>query len=167
MIPLTDKGIKFYKAQKVYHKKRFVQIKIMKSLKIKKKIRDHCHYTGKFRGAAHRVCKIRYKVPKKVSVLFHNGSAYDWNFITKHLPEKCEGQFEFLGENTEKYLTFLVPVEKEHDDGKTSTQKLKFIDCYRFMSCKLSDLVDTLSGIYNKELKTSVEEKKLGRNVNL
>ena len=37
MIPLTDKGIKFYKAQKVYHKKRFVQIKIMKSLKIKKK----------------------------------------------------------------------------------------------------------------------------------
>ena len=35
------------------------------------------------------------------------------------------------------------------------------------MSCKLSDLVDTLSGIYNKELKTSVEENKLGRNVNL
>ena len=42
--------------------------------KLYHKVRDHCHYTGKFRGAAHNICNLRYKIPKKVSVVFHNGS---------------------------------------------------------------------------------------------
>ena len=28
------------------------------------KVRDHCHYTGKYRGTAHNICNLRYKVPK-------------------------------------------------------------------------------------------------------
>ena len=81
------------------------------------KVRDHCHYTGKYRGAAHNVCNLRYKTPKEIPVVFHNGSAYDYHFITKYLANKFEGQYECLGENTEKHITFSVPTKKELDNG--------------------------------------------------
>ena len=42
-------------------------------------------------------------------------------------------KFECLGENIEKYINFSVPVDKELDNGKTITYKLKFIDSSRFM----------------------------------
>ena len=42
------------------------------------KVRDHCHYTGKFRGAAHSICNLRYKTPKEIPVVFHNGCTYDY-----------------------------------------------------------------------------------------
>ena len=55
-----------------------------------------------------------------------------------------QGQFECLGENSEKYITFSVPIKKELDNGKTVTYKLKFIDSFRFMSTLMSKLVDNL-----------------------
>ena len=67
------------------------------------------------------------------------------------MAEEFKGQFKCLGENTEKYITFSVPTEKEHDNGKKTTYKIKFIDTWRFMQSKLSDTVDNLSEI-NKEL---------------
>ena len=121
--------------------------------KLNKKVRDHCHYTGKFRGAAHNICNLRYKVPKEIPIVFHNGSTYDYHFIIKKLAEEFKGEFECLGENTEKYITFSVPIKNEHDNGKTTTYKLTFIDSYRFMQSKFSDLVDDLSGITNEECK--------------
>ena len=77
------------------------------------KVRDHCHYTGKYRGAAHNICNLRYKVPKKIPVVFHNGSTYDYHFIIKELVKEFEGDFDCLGENTEKYITFSVPLKKK------------------------------------------------------
>ena len=115
------------------------------------KVRDHCHYTGRYRGAAHSICNLRYKIPKEIPVVFHNGSKYDYHFIIKQLAREFKGNFECLGENTEKYITFSVPIKKEHDNGKTTTYKLRFIDSYRFMSASLSSLVDNLSGINNKK----------------
>ena len=47
------------------------------------KVRDHCHFTGKYRGAAHNTCNLRYKIPKNIPVIFHNGSTYDYHFIIK------------------------------------------------------------------------------------
>ena len=85
--------------------------------KNKKKVRDHCHHTGKFRGAAHSECNLRYNVPKKILIVFHNGSKYDYHFIIEKLAEEVKGDFEYLGENTEKYITFSVPLKKE-DDAK-------------------------------------------------
>ena len=67
------------------------------------------------------------------------------------MPKEFKGNFECLGENTEKYITFSVSIKKEHDNGKTTTYKLKFIDSYRFMQDSLSNLVDNLSNINNKE----------------
>ena len=49
------------------------------------KVRDHCHYTGKYRGVTHNICYLWYKVPKEIPVVFHNGSTYDYHFIIKDL----------------------------------------------------------------------------------
>ena len=70
------------------------------------KVWDHCQYTGKYRGAAHDICNLRYKVPMKIPVVFHNGSNYDYHFIIEESAEKFEAELECLGENTEKYITF-------------------------------------------------------------
>ena len=120
-------------------------------------------YRGKVRGAAHSECNLRYKVPKDIPVVFHNGSTYDYHFIIKQLAEEFEGEFKCLGENTEKYITFPVPLKKEN--GKTRiTYKLMFIDSYRFMPTSLSNLVDNLSGIHDKECKKCMERKKIRLN---
>ena len=54
------------------------------------KVKDHCHYTGKYRGAAHYICNLRYKTPKEIPVVFHNGSTYDYHLIIKELAEEFE-----------------------------------------------------------------------------
>ena len=66
---------------------------------------------------------------------------------------RVKGWFEFLGENTEKHITFSVPINRERDNGKTITYKLKCIDSFRFMSTSLSKLVDNLLEIYNEDCK--------------
>ena len=68
------------------------------------KVRDHFHYTGKYRGAAHGICNWKYKTPKEIPVVFHNASKYDYHSIMKELPKEFESQFECLGENTEEYI---------------------------------------------------------------
>ena len=119
----------------IYVKKKFCDDKNKKSeYDLYHKVRDHCHYTGKFREAAHNICNLRNKVLKKIPIVLHNGSTYDYYFIIKQLAKEFKGEFECLGENTEKYFTFLVPLKKENDNSKKITDKLKFIDSYRFMS---------------------------------
>ena len=94
------------------------------------------------------------KTPKEIPVVFQNGSTFDYHFIIKELAKEFKGQFECLGENTEKSITFSVPIEKEGDDGKPIVYKLKFIDSFRFASTSLSSLVDSLSdGLHNIKYK--------------
>ena len=62
------------------------------------KVRDHCHYTGKYRGAAHNICNLRYKISKEIPIVFHNGYTYDYHFIIKELVKEFERNFERLGE---------------------------------------------------------------------
>ena len=70
----------------------------------------------------------------------------------KQLAKEFDGQFECLGENTEKYIIFSAPIRKELHNCKTISYKLNFIDSFRFMSNK-SDLVDNLSEVYKLECK--------------
>ena len=86
--------------------------------------------------------------------MFHNGSTYDYRFIIKKLAEEFKGEFECLGENTEKYIIFSVPIKKETTKKKDKngndkitkiSYKIKFIDSCRFMSTSLSNLVSNLS----------------------
>ena len=106
------------------------------------------------------------KYLKKIPIVFHNGSTYDYHFLIKQLAEDFKGQFECLGENTENHKTFSLPI-KEDDNSKKITYKLKFIDSYRFMPSKLSDLVDNLSEINKKKMSGMHEKKILNQNVNL
>ena len=95
-----------------YVRKDFVMIKMKKrNIKPYQKVRDHSLNTGKFRGAAHSICNLRYKVPQEIPVKIHNGSKYDYHFIIKELAEEFKGEFECLGENTEKYISFSVPIK--------------------------------------------------------
>ena len=117
MIPLKNKEIRFYEKQKVCH----IGKRNICDDKNKTKARDHCHYTGKIRGATHSECNLRYKVPKEIPIVFHNGSTYDYHFLIKKLAKEFEGEFECLGKNTEKYIIFSVPLKKENDNGKKET----------------------------------------------
>ena len=91
-----------------------------------------------------------YNTPREISVIFHNGSSYDYHFIIKGLAEKLEGGFECLGGNKEKYRRFSVPIKKESNEDGTIIYRIKCIDSFRLMSTSLSNLVDNLSeGIHN------------------
>ena len=149
MISLTTEEKVHYNKQKVC----YICKKVFNNDKKQQKVRDHCHCTGKYRGAAHNICNLRYKIPKEIPVVFHNGSTYDYHFIIKELAKEFQGNFECLGENTEKYITFSVPIKKRIENKDLEiTDKIKFIDSYRFMSSSLSKLVDNLSaGIHNNK----------------
>ena len=91
MIPLTIKEKIHYTEQEIcYIWKKEVDTSDKKNYKV----RDHCHYTGKYRGAVHNICNLRYKVPREIPVVFHNGSIYDYHFIIKELVKKFDGNFE-------------------------------------------------------------------------
>ena len=82
MISLTKKEERMHNRQKKCYicKKRFTTDDDDKKYP---KLKDHCHYTGKYRDAAHNICNLSYKTPKEIPVVFHNGSTYDCHFIIK------------------------------------------------------------------------------------
>ena len=124
----------------------------------RKKVKDHCHYAGKFRGAAHSKCNLNYKVQKEIPIIIHNAS-YDTHFILNQLAIEFKGELNCIGDNMEEYITFSVPIKKECDNNKASTYKLKFIDSFRFMLTSLSELADNTSGIFNSvECKSCMEK---------
>ena len=99
MIPLTDKENKSYEKQKVCYvfKKEFSTDQNNKNaFKLYHKVIDHCHCTGTFRGAAHRICNLRYKTSKEIPIVFHNGSTYDYHFIINKLAKEFDGQLKCL-----------------------------------------------------------------------
>ena len=87
MIPLADEENESYQKQKAccICKKGFSTDDDNKKYH---KVRDHCHYTGKYRGAGHDTCNITYKAPKEIPVVFHNGSSYDYHFVIKELAKE-------------------------------------------------------------------------------
>ena len=80
MTPLTKQEIKM---QNLLH---FWKIeyedKLPKSINFQD-VRDHCHYTGKYRVAARSICKFKFNVPYEIPAVFHKGSNYDYYFIIK------------------------------------------------------------------------------------
>ena len=84
MMSLTCEENKSYKKQKFCYtcRKEFSSDDDNKKYH---KARDLCHYTGKYRRAAYNICDLRYKTPKEIPAVFHNGSTYDYHFIMKYL----------------------------------------------------------------------------------
>ena len=163
MIPLTKEENNFYNEQEICYicKEKFCMDKDDKNYTNKKKVKDHCHYTEKLRGAPHSICNLNYNVEKEIPIIIHNAS-YDIN----QLATEFEGELNCIGDNMEKYITFSLPIKKEVNnyDGekKIITYKLKFIDSFRFMSDSLSNFFDNTSGIYNSiECKSCIEKIKI------
>ena len=85
----------------IFVKKKKNEIKYFKD-KEYRKVRDDFNYAREYRGAAHSMCNLKYSATKKIPIVFHNGSNYDYHFIIKVLAEQFKKQFICLEENTEK-----------------------------------------------------------------
>ena len=98
-----------------------------------KRVRDHCHILGHFRGAAHSSCNLSYRInPKswKIPVFFHNLRGYDGHLII-HAIQKRHGRVRIIPTNIEKYMAF-------------SVGQLQFLDSCQFIPEPLAKLVETL-----------------------
>ncbi|XP_065663019.1 uncharacterized protein LOC136085623 [Hydra vulgaris] len=126
------------------------------------KERDHCHITGKYRGAAHQNCNLNYKIPKFFPELFHNLSGYDFHLFIKKL---SGGKLSCKPNNEEKYISFSrdLKVGEYIKDGKNVEVKreLYFLDSYRFMSDSLDALSKNLSKDKCKNIGKLYSGKKL------
>ena len=71
----------------------------------KDKVRDHCHFTGQYRGAAHNKCNLMCKKPKVLPVIFHNLQGYDAHLFIKQLAS-LEGKLNCIPSTEEKYISF-------------------------------------------------------------
>ncbi|XP_065662522.1 uncharacterized protein LOC136085162 [Hydra vulgaris] len=93
------------------------------------KVRDHCHSTGKYRGAAHRNCNLNYKIPKFFPVLFHNLSGYGSPLFKKEL---SGGKLSCIPNNEKKYISFSreIKVDEHIKEGKKVEVKreLRFLE---------------------------------------
>ena len=119
--PLNDEEKEAYENQKnsyICEKKFCTDKNNGKEFKRMQKVRLHCHYTRKYKGAARSICNLNYKIPREIPVVFHNRYTQDYHFIIKQLAKKFKGNFDCLGGNTEKYITFSVPIKKEGDNDK-------------------------------------------------
>ena len=113
-----------------------------------KKVRDHCHFTGKYRGAAHVKCNLQFKKPKFTPVIFHNLSGYDAHLFVKNLG-KSEGNIKCIPNNEEKYISFskdIVVGEYKNKKGEKVEVKheIRFLDSFKFMASSLESLVGNL-----------------------
>ena len=114
------------------------------------RVRDHCHYTGKYRGAAHNKCNLRYEKPSFIPVVFHNLSGYDSHLFIKNLGAS-QGNIKCIPNNEEKYISFTkdVVIDSEKQDDiepkkKNIVKQLRFIDSFRFMTSSLDKLSSNL-----------------------
>ena len=109
-----------------------------------KKVRDHWHYTGKFRGALHSKCNLRLQKTKVIPVFFHNLEGYDSHLFVKRLAD-TDGDVNCIPHNEEKHITFTKNVWCDVEDTKSNIYiKLKFLDTIHFMASSLEKLVNNL-----------------------
>ena len=99
---------------------------------INEKVRDHCHITGKLRGAAHWSCNINLELTKKVPVIFHNLRGYDSHLIFKEL-SKFDVKSDEITNGLEKSIAFILK------------KNFVFIDSMQFMNSSLEKLIKNLS----------------------
>ena len=115
----------------------------------RRKVRDHCHLSGKYRGAAHNKCNLPLKEDKTIPVAFHNGHGYDFHLFVRSLG-RVDGHIRTIAKNSEQYISVDKSVHVGEktvvDDGGNSettknTWKIRFIDSYGFLQASLENLV--------------------------
>lgn len=103
------------------------------------KVRDHCHISSRYRGAAHAHCNLQYKSPNFIPIFFHNLSGYDCHLFIKELGE-LPGMIKLIPKTKENYISFtkFLPI------GDGDHIQLRFTDSFKFLGTSLEKLAKTL-----------------------
>ena len=107
------------------------------------KVRDHCHFTGKYRGAAHNKCNLDCRKLKVLPVIFHNLQGYDAHLFIKEL-YRLEGDLECIPSTEEEYISFNKKIKVDEINSKEITFEIRFIDSFKFLQTSLANLVSNL-----------------------
>ncbi|UYV67414.1 hypothetical protein LAZ67_5000503 [Cordylochernes scorpioides] len=139
---LTNEDRQNYKTTKVCHicEKEFKKGDI--------KVRDHCHLTGKFNGAAHDKCNVNYRIPKFVPIFFHNLQKYDAHLFIKALADRG-GDLKVISKTEQNYISFSSKItvgeyKDKNDVLKPIKYDMRFLDSFSFLSSSLDNLSKTL-----------------------
>ena len=106
------------------------------------KVRDHCHVTGKFRGAAHNKCNINLRLPRKLPIIFHNLQGYDSHIILEEL-NNFNVDIAVIAKGIDKYMSIIV------------NRHITFIDSIQFYNGSLDTIASNLN---NEDFKHLISE---------
>ena len=113
------------------------------------RVRDHCHITGKYRGAAHNSCNLNCRLPRIIPVVFHNLQSYDAHLFIKKIGN-LKGEFKCIPNTEEKYMSFSknITVGNYFDRKKNILRninfEIRFIDSLKFLNSSLDKLAKNL-----------------------
>ena len=125
-------------------------------------MRDHCHFTGKYRGAAHNKCNLSCRKPLILPVMFHNLQGYDAHLFIKQLA-KVPGDLFAIPTTEEKYITFskFIAVDqyysKKQERVLSKNFEIRFIDSFKFLQTSLANLVSDLQPSDFKNLQKNIK----------
>ena len=138
-----------------------------KLLNLQDRVRDHCHFTGRYRGAACNICNLKYRKPNNISVFFHNLTGYDSHLFIKKL-NTTMGTIDCIPNNEENYISFSKTIKTgKYKDKKGETKnkyfKIVFKDSMKFLKSSVEALVNNLpkDGFKNLEKYFKTEQIKL------
>ena len=105
------------------------------------KVRDHCHFTGRYRGAAHNKCNLDYRKPNFTPVVFHNLSGYGSHLFIKNLGFS-QGNIDCIPNNEKRYISFTKRIQvgsytSKKGENKPLHHQIRFIDSFKFMATSL------------------------------
>lgn len=103
------------------------------------RVRDHCHITGRYRGAAHQYCNLQYKQPTFIPIFFHNLAGYDCHLFIKELG-KTPGMIKIIPKSKENYISFTKFIQLKNKEYV----QLRFVDSYKFLGTSLEKLTKTM-----------------------
>ena len=113
------------------------------------KVRDHCHFTGQYRGAAHNSCNLQCRKPMILPVIFHNLQGYDAHLFIKQLA--ClPGELNCIPSTEEKYISFSKKIKVDEYRSRRNGEniplyfEIRFIDSFKFLQTSLANLVSNL-----------------------
>ena len=113
------------------------------------KVRDHCHFTGQYRGAAHNSCNLQCRKPLILPVIFHNLQGYDAHLFIKQL-SSLPGELNCIPSTEEKYISFSKKIKVDEYRSKRTGEmvtlnfEIRFIDSFKFLQTSLANLVGNL-----------------------
>ena len=107
------------------------------------KVRDHCHFTGKYRGAAHKDCNLKCRKPLFIPVLFHNLQGYDAHLFIKQLAKIPTTEEKYM--TFSKYITVDQYYSKKQEKLLPKKFEIRFIDSIKFLITSLAKRVEILA----------------------